>query len=518
MLIYNNKPYTVSEDIQYKRYKGKSNEPGYAIYCDNQTYHIKGLAAILFDRLNRFEPYDLFDEIDNLVNPEKTVIDNRHIVNMIFLSFLRSRWIKENNPSDIIELEISPYTYFTTVSGKHYVISFLYNTIDLIAPQVYEQVMQGEFNQINPDDLFYLYVRKYIKNKHLKENNCFAKNPKNTSLVYLIFSYACNLQCPYCFEMGKNRAFQMDDSTLNNTLEYIERLSGKSKVVLTFYGGEPLLEMNSEKMMRVIDRFMDNKNIRIRFITNGVNIHKFIDMFMLIRDRLDKFVITVDGTREIHDKRRIFENSQGTFDMIMNNISMISVLGYPVSVRLNVDYSNYNCQEELLQLLNNMCINKENIEIEYHRIEDKSNSDFVPVTYLDCFRLYQKAKQISKFKVKYSVPLLVALENVKEHENGFADLCNTCCSMNRNYVIDLDGAVYSCNEAMGIQDFRLADVRDEFIITPKIIEKNYCSCPFFFACFCNCSLKKYYDSFENKKQCEYSQIEELIHYFVGCLS
>ena len=123
----------------------------------------------------------------------------------------------------------------------------------------------------------------------------------------------------------------------------------------------------------------------------------------------------------------------------------------------------------MLQLLNNMCINKENIEIEYHRIEDKSNSDFVPVTYLDCFRLYQKAKQISKFKVKFSVPLLVALENVKEHENGFADLCNTCCSMNRNYVIDLDGAVYSCNEAMGIQDFSLADVRDEFIITPKII-------------------------------------------------
>lgn len=423
--------------------------------------------------------------------------------------------MKEINQSDSVELETSQYTYCTTVLDKHYLINFLYNTIDLLSPKLYKQVMQKEFHEIDPEDLLYLYARRYIRDKHINEDACFAVNPKSENLVYLVFSYACNLKCTYCFESDKNRIYQMDESTFDKTMDYIERLSGISKTILTFYGGEPLLEMNSSRIKKVIERFIDNKNIRFRFITNGINAHKFLDMFSLIKDRIDKFVITIDGPKEDHDKRRVFGNLQGTFELIMSNISMLLSHGYPVSIRLNVDYSNYQAQEELLHFLNSSFKNNDNIQIEYHRIEDKNNPHFIPVTYLDCYKLYQKAKRISNFMVKFSVPLLVALENMKEQKEGFADLCNSCCSMNRNHVIDLDGVVYSCNEAMGIEDFRFANVRDELSVTPKTIKKDYCSCPFFFACYCNCTLKKYYTSLENENmKCEYLQMEELVHCFL----
>ena len=50
--------------------------------------------------------------------------------------------------------------------------------------------------------------------------------------------------------------------------------------------------------------------------------------------------ITLDGEKEIHDKRRVLCNGDGTFDVIVSNIKKFSEKGIRVKIRVNIDKEN----------------------------------------------------------------------------------------------------------------------------------------------------------------------------------
>lgn len=255
-----------------------------------------------------------------------------------------------------------------------------------------------------------------------------------------------------------------------------------------------------------------------RFISNGLNVKEYIDLFNPVKDKIKNFVITLDGTRDIHNKRRILNNYSGSFDSVINSICFLSEHDYRVSIRINIDSENLACQEELIKYINKVVKRKRNITLEYHRVENKTDSSYSPVDFLTCYRLYKKAKKISKCNVVFNLPVINTLETLSNKSNTIPNIKDAYCTMNSNYVIDHDGQIYSCNEAMGINDFRVGSIEHLERKPQAAINKGYNQCKlcrFYVTCYGGCPLENYYYTQKyNMKKCDSKQIEDTIKEYI----
>lgn len=521
-IIYEGKKYSISDNAEFKKIKTGNQLLTYILFIKQQTFRIKGIAAHLFEEVISFNSIELNDIAlklseyykENSMNFQQAVTDH-------FNEFLKLNWIQEKNMKEAELWRCSRFTYYTSLNGTYFIMNMLYKTIDRISPGTYSSILKKEYSSISPDELFYLYTRKYIEYaKHTNEENEALWSAKNKyyESVYLINSYNCNLNCIYCFEREEKRNFKMNEKVLQKTFNYIDMLAEKNRVLLTFYGGEPLLEENRDNINTTLQRYMDNDNVYFKFITNGIYVKEYMSCFESVKNKIAQFVITLDGTGEIQNKRRILDNPQGSFDFVIKSICMLNEYKYPVAIRINIDRDNIMCQNDLILYLNQVIKNKDKVIIEYHRVEDKKDPNFCAISYMDCYNLYYKIKKISQIRVTFSLPVLSMLDGFIDSPNKFPYIPDSFCNINSNHVIDYDGKVYSCNEAMGNEAFMTTTVMQENKAHYKKhdIDKKCRMCSLYLACLGNCSLENYYYKLHfNNKKCEYKQIEEVLKCFLS---
>lgn len=137
-----------------------------------------------------------------------------------------------------------------------------------------------------------------------------------TSLVVNVAN-KCNLHCTYCYEPDGAKygpaPVQMDWETARASVDFLFRKSGGSKDVnLIFFGGEALL--NFPLMRRVVAYAGDkaaaeDKRVDFSLTTNGTLLtDEVIDFFQAHRFGV---TVSIDGPKDLHDKRRIFRNARG---------------------------------------------------------------------------------------------------------------------------------------------------------------------------------------------------------------
>jgi len=152
----------------------------------------------------------------------------------------------------------------------------------------------------------------------------------NTSVENLVLQVTqeCNLRCDYCTYsvLYKNRSFSERKMSLNVAKAAVDfavnHSSGSNKLVVGFYGGEPLLEIDLIKqVINYIEEVYPNKNISYNFTTNGTLLTDDIVDFLVKKD-VD-LMVSIDGPKREHDKQRRFPNNDGSFDLIMNNLNRI---------------------------------------------------------------------------------------------------------------------------------------------------------------------------------------------------
>jgi uncharacterized protein len=147
--------------------------------------------------------------------------------------------------------------------------------------------------------------------------------------ITLLTTLQCNFACDYCFQGDhgdyNKHAHKMSMADAARAADWIEaRLDAlqSRKLSLTFFGGEPLL--NLPVMYYLAERLWQATQARgvkqsIRIITNGLLLTREIV------DRLNPFglsnvKVTLDGDRETHDRMRPLRGGQGTFDRIIKNL------------------------------------------------------------------------------------------------------------------------------------------------------------------------------------------------------
>src|SRR3989339_511469 len=171
---------------------------------------------------------------------------------------------------------------------------------------------------------------------------------------HIILTEKCNLQCRYCYEKsmhefdnGLEKRFKFDFSApcdLNIVLEKLKKFLEKdSNPVLIFYGGEPLLQKN--KIIEIMD-YLKDLNLKYRMQTNGQLLNLLPKEYL---NKITKILISLDGDKERTD----FNRGKGTYDKIMQNISLMKKNGYngELIARMTIAQDFPDIYEQVLNLI-----------------------------------------------------------------------------------------------------------------------------------------------------------------------
>ncbi len=162
----------------------------------------------------------------------------------------------------------------------------------------------------------------------------------------LVLTYKCNFDCVYCFQKGFRRETSVSDRTVKGFVNYVRRNEKGRKVRVTFFGGEPLLEL---KRIEEVSRALLDLKYSFSLVTNGSMLTGSV-VQRLSSLGLSHVQITLDGPKEIHDKRRYYIDGRGSFDVIINNLRVIQDM-VKVVLRINIDVNNLTEVDQLLDEL-----------------------------------------------------------------------------------------------------------------------------------------------------------------------
>ncbi len=135
----------------------------------------------------------------------------------------------------------------------------------------------------------------------------------------------CNLSCEYCYEFGEDKIATpegkkkfMDWETAQTSVDYLlSESKGRHAVHITFFGGETL--MNFPLLKQVVDYARarakeEGVNIDFSLTTNATLLTPTTIQYLA--DNQVGVTVSLDGTKEINDKFRVFSNGKGSYDII----------------------------------------------------------------------------------------------------------------------------------------------------------------------------------------------------------
>lgn len=170
-----------------------------------------------------------------------------------------------------------------------------------------------------------------VKTFGLSQDFQVYENLLNHSLemILLEVSAKCNLRCKYCeynefFPTRRNHGKEsMSQETAFRAIDYLKAHSQQlTEVGISFYGGEPLLEMPLIKasVQYALSIFPDKK-IKFALTTNAVVLTPEIADFF----RQHEFVVSVslDGPKEIHDSCRLDIAGEGSYDRVVRGLHFL---------------------------------------------------------------------------------------------------------------------------------------------------------------------------------------------------
>jgi uncharacterized protein len=239
-----------------------------------------------------------------------------------------------------------------------------------------------ERTDVNKEEIQY-YLNKYY---FMKDNGLFDAGFKNihaqgrinsrlikkqlANLSQLLFEVtdACNLKCKYCAygefycDYDKRENSYMSFPMAKVMIDYFveqwkspDNLSINQTIYVSFYGGEPLLNMKLIKqIINYIESFnLTNMNFRWSMTTNGMLLDKYMDY---IAEKNFSLLISLDGNEE-NNGYRVDHNGKNSFPKVSKNIKLLMNKHqeyFDQSVNFNSVLHNKNSVTETVNFINDM--------------------------------------------------------------------------------------------------------------------------------------------------------------------
>lgn len=269
-----------------------------------------------------------------------------------------------------------------------------------------------------------------------------GKNDDTTLDLTIVTSKNCQFRCVYCFE-GDKVVKSLSHEAIRNIKEYIESKGPTLKELrVVWFGGEPLLGISQ---IRELSAFFLNMSEKYGFqyssdiTTNGFALTEKNRNILFNECMVHWYYITLDGTADVHDRRRPLANGKGSFDVVWNNLLQLVKMGASVLVRITIDKTNIGGVPFLVDKIASSEIAGK-ISLSFVRTMDYS---FTPA-----------AAKSTIFSVKeFAIEELRLMEYA--HMKGLYSysMPRPCpvggCLRKGDIVIGTDGEVYKCTDTIG---------------------------------------------------------------------
>lgn len=157
----------------------------------------------------------------------------------------------------------------------------------------------------------------------------------------LVLTQACNFRCKYCM-YGEHYPYHLNHDDSHMSLDTAKKaidifLSYRDKSIdtpsITFYGGEPLIDYSKIKWIvnyakKVREDFKFNITTNASLLNNEI-----IDFFILNNFNV---AISLDGSKTNNDRNRIFNDGNGTFDIVWEKIVLLKEMDLNKSIKLSI--------------------------------------------------------------------------------------------------------------------------------------------------------------------------------------
>ena len=274
-------------------------------------------------------------------------------------------------------------------------------------------------------------------------------------------SHDCNLRCQYCFagtgDFGTGRRMTMDVDAAKKAIDFvIAKSGGRRNIEVDFFGGEPLMAMDTVKATVAYARSIEEKHgkcFRFTITTNGVLLND--ENIEYINREMSNAVLSMDGRREVNDQLRPTVNGKGSYDVIVPKFQKL-IAGRGIKdyylrgtfTRLHLDFA-----EDVKALA---AIGR-NVSVE--PVVGKREDPYA-----------LQEEDLPALKAEYER----LAEYLKDHpETNFfhfnVDLSQGPCVIKRlrgcgagcEYVaVTPDGDIYPCHQFVGSEDYKLGSVYD----------------------------------------------------------
>lgn len=157
----------------------------------------------------------------------------------------------------------------------------------------------------------------------------------------------CNLKCTYCvygelynnYDLRINKKIEWNKAKIFmdcviNSLSCPMNASKEHEVYVSFYGGEPLLNMDFIEKMVAYTQSFTHVHFVYMMTTNAVYLRKYIGFLSQYNFRV---MISLDGAKE-NDLYRQFPNGEDSFDLVYSNIKYAQEK-YPDYFNKNISFN-----------------------------------------------------------------------------------------------------------------------------------------------------------------------------------
>lgn len=357
-------------------------------------------------------------------------------------------------------MRIGRYVKFFNHDDNFYAYSALNGGLCELERAVYENAMKKDWDALessNPSafsDLkkaFYIVPDNFDEVSYVKLMTWKSKLSEGSLGLTIAPTLDCNFRCFYCYQQDYKQPHYMTTETADRVISFVkQRVNSSTKVSIAWYGGEPLLALSTiEYMSKGLKKVLETEGkekatLGAAIVTNGYLLNEGNSKILSEECNVKSVQITLDGPKEIHDRRRPHKDGDSSYDMIMRNLKDNAHFFEQVSVRINVDKTNEKSVPDLLKQLQDVPKNVRPYLAPVHT-DNVQNAGFAKGCYdSKDFGLEVESQPEFIGLLRYPQPTYGVCGAVRENSFG----------------LDPDGYLYKCWNEIGEKEKSIGSVVD----------------------------------------------------------
>lgn len=350
-------------------------------------------------------------------------------------------------------MKLSKFFSYRKVDSTYAIFNYMLMKVIFVSEDYFNNLM----NNIYPkEDIEYLRKYGILIDDNKNENYVidYMRNSLNPSIgkisvVYLIVSEDCNLKCRYCFIEGEAKFKSFEKINFLTAKIFADKYQeyciqeNIDEPNIIFYGGEPLTNFNCLK--NFVD-YCNQSNYHFKFsiVTNSLLLN--IEIIEFLKNNSISIGISIDGPKYINDINRIQKDNTGSYDLIMDKISLLKSYNLDFALSFTISKDVLANKNDVLNWIGKIGVKNVNFNLllfteyddtwkEYY---DKATDFIIEIyeKYHNCGlyddRINRKIKSLQNLNFKFSDCAALTNNQLTIKPNGSVTSCQGDLKTNKN--------------------------------------------------------------------------------------